>query len=92
MLFSIVDAAKLLGGISHWTLRKHIAASRVGAVRIGRRLFLDSEELERIRREGLPSVGSKSPAVSDGSETEHAAQRDTETSDLPFQGLRGEDQ
>lgn len=56
MLYSIADAARLLGGISHWTLRKHVSAGRVRVVRIGRRVFVDGEELGRIRREGLPSL------------------------------------
>ena len=57
MLYPLNEAARLLGGISHWTLRKHLAAGRLRAVRIGRRVFLDAEELERIRRDGLPSLG-----------------------------------
>lgn len=57
MLYALDEAARLLGGISHWTLRKNLAAGRLRAVRIGRRVFLDAEELERIRREGLPSLG-----------------------------------
>ncbi len=57
MLYPLNEAARLLGGISHWTLRKHLAAGRVRAVRIGRRVFLDADELERIRRDGLPSLG-----------------------------------
>lgn len=56
LLVAIADAANSLGGISHWTLRKHLAAGRLRAVRIGRRVFLDAQELERIRREGLPSL------------------------------------
>jgi len=58
MLYSIVEAARMLGGISPWTLRKHIASGggRVRVVRLGRRVFLDAEELDRIRREGLPSL------------------------------------
>ncbi len=59
-LFSVEDAAIVLGGISPWTLRKHIACGNVKVTRIGRRVFLDAEELERIRRDGLPSL-SMSP-------------------------------
>jgi hypothetical protein len=55
-LFSVEDAARVLGGISPWTLRKHIAIGNVKVTRIGRRVFLDTEEVERIRREGLPSL------------------------------------
>lgn len=56
VLYSLPDAAKSLGGISIWTLRKHISNGLIRVVRIGRRVFLDDEELERIRREGLPSL------------------------------------
>jgi hypothetical protein len=55
-LFSLRDTSVALGGISHWTLRKHVSAGRVRVVRIGRRVFLDAEEMDRIRREGLPSL------------------------------------
>jgi hypothetical protein len=57
MLYSIEEAARMLGGISPWTLRKHISlGQRIRVVRLGRRVFLDAEELARIRREGLPSL------------------------------------
>ena len=59
MLYPLNEAARLLGGISVWTLRKHLAAGRVRPVRIGRRVFLDAEEVERIRREGLPSLARR---------------------------------
>jgi excisionase family DNA binding protein len=70
ILFSIAEAAKSLGGISHWTLRKHVASGRLRVVRIGRRVFLDAEEIERIRREGLPSLGTvrQTPPVVRGQE------------------------
>jgi len=44
--------------MSHWTLRKHIAQGNVTATRIGRRKLLRNEEIERIRREGLPPLRS----------------------------------
>jgi hypothetical protein len=56
MLYSFAEAAKLLGGISHWTLRKRASLGQIRVVHIGRRVFLDAEEVERIRREGLPSL------------------------------------
>ena len=55
-LFSVDDAARVLGGISPWTLRKHIEIGNVKVTRIGRRVLLNAEEVERIRREGLPSL------------------------------------
>jgi hypothetical protein len=59
MLYSLNDAAKVLGGISPWTLRKHVSQCSVRVTRIGRRVFVDGVELERIQREGLPSLGFK---------------------------------
>lgn len=56
-LFSVEEAGRVLGGISPWTLRKHIAVGNVKVTRIGRRVFLNSDELGRIGREGLPSLG-----------------------------------
>jgi hypothetical protein len=63
MLYSIVEAARMLGGISPWTLRKHIAskgsagsAGRIRVVRLGRRVFLDESEIARLERDGLPSL------------------------------------
>ena len=55
-LYSVPDAASLCGSISAWTLRKHISRGTVQVTRIGRRVFLRSEEVERIRRDGLPSL------------------------------------
>jgi excisionase family DNA binding protein len=58
-LFALPEAARVLGNISHWTLRKHVSEGRIRVVRIGRRIFLDAEELQRIRRDGLPSLRIK---------------------------------
>jgi hypothetical protein len=55
-LYSLSQGATLLGGISIWTLRKHVAYGNVHVIRLGRRVFLRSEEIERIRQEGLPSL------------------------------------
>jgi hypothetical protein len=63
VLHSLPDAAKSLGGISVWTLRKHISKGGIRVIRLGRRIFLDAEELERIRREGLPSLRDEVSAV-----------------------------
>jgi hypothetical protein len=57
-LFSVEEAGRLLGGISPWTLRKHISRGNVRVTRLGRRVFLDEEEMSRIVREGLPSLGN----------------------------------
>lgn len=57
-LHNVEEAAKLCGSVSPWTIRKHISRGTVQVTRIGRRVFVPSEEIERIRREGLPSLGA----------------------------------
>jgi hypothetical protein len=61
-LFSFEDSARILRGLSPWTLRRHAQRGNIRTVRLGLRVFLDSEELERIRREGLPRLTAKSTA------------------------------
>ena len=55
-LYSLEDASRALGGYSVWSLRKSIAQGTVRPTRLGRRVFLSSEEVARIQREGLPSL------------------------------------
>jgi hypothetical protein len=62
-LNSLPDSAVLLGGISIWTLRKHVFRGNVAVTRIGRRVFVRSEEIERIRREGLPSLSPNTTSL-----------------------------
>jgi hypothetical protein len=62
-LYALPETAKLLGGISIWTLRKHIFRGNVAVTRIGRRVFVPSEEIERIRREGLPSLSPNTTSL-----------------------------
>lgn len=56
MLYSFDEAARQLGGISQWTLYKHASRGHIRVVHIGRRVFLDAAELERIQKNGLPSL------------------------------------
>ncbi len=55
-LYSLAEAAKLLGGISVWSLRKHLQRKTLQATRIGRRVFLSAAELQRVTQEGLPPL------------------------------------
>jgi len=55
-LYALPEAARLLGGVSVWTLRKHVSAGRLRVTRLGTRVFLDAEEIDRVRRDGLPSL------------------------------------
>lgn len=60
-LRSVEEAAGLLG-ISKWTVRAYIRDGRLKAVRLGRRVLLSEEELERLVAEcqGSPQT---TPAV-----------------------------
>jgi len=58
-LHSLTDASPELGGTSVWTLRKHIAQGNIRVTKLGRRVFLTSEEIARIKLEGLPSLRSR---------------------------------
>ncbi len=55
-LHSVESAAQQLGGISPFTLRRHIFLANVEVTRMGRRVFLSADEIARIQREGLPSL------------------------------------
>ena len=61
-LHDLFTAARMLGSISPWTIRKHIAQGTVRATRLGRRVFLRVEEIERIRSQGLPPLRPTPPA------------------------------
>jgi len=55
-LYNLEDAARSLGRISSWTLRRHLRRGTLSAVRIGRRLLISSDEIRRIQAQGLPSL------------------------------------
>jgi hypothetical protein len=55
-LYSKPDAARRLGNISIATIDKHISRGTLKVTKIGRRAFLSHAELNRIAREGLPSL------------------------------------
>jgi hypothetical protein len=60
-LYPLEDAASHeLGGTSVWYLRKAVAQGIVKPTRLGKRVFLSSEEISRIQREGLPSLDTTS--------------------------------
>ncbi len=46
-LLNIQEAGDLLG-ISPWTVRSYIADGKLAVVRIGRRILLEEEELQRL--------------------------------------------
>ncbi len=53
-LFTFEEAGKVLG-CSHWKLRRH-ADGAIRVTRLGRLVRISSEEIDRIRKEGLPSL------------------------------------
>jgi len=55
-LYSLGEAAELLGRSSIWTIRRQAALGRVKTTKIGKRIFVSSDELARIIAEGLPSL------------------------------------
>jgi hypothetical protein len=56
MLHTFEESSRLLGGFSKWSLRRHAQRRNIRTTHLGSRVFLDTEELERIRREGLPPL------------------------------------
>ncbi|PYU16929.1 MAG: hypothetical protein DMG37_01145 [Acidobacteria bacterium] len=58
-IYSKSDAARRLGGVSLATIDKHISRGSIKSTKIGRRVFIGHAELNRIAREGLPSLGNE---------------------------------
>ena len=57
LLYDINQSGKVLH-MPQWTLRAQIAAGNVNVTRLGTRIMIRKCELERIVREGLPSLRS----------------------------------
>jgi hypothetical protein len=55
LLYDINQSGKVLP-MPQWTLRARIAAGNVKVTRLGTRIMTPKPELERIAREGLPSL------------------------------------
>jgi excisionase family DNA binding protein len=55
-LKSVVEAAGLLA-ISQWTVRSYIKTGKLKPVRLGRRVLLAEDELERLVAEGQEQAG-----------------------------------
>lgn len=58
-LVSVSEAAKLLGGISKWTVHAWLSQGRLQRVKIGSRTMLKESDLRKVIQEG---EGGKSPA------------------------------
>ena len=55
LLYDINQGGKMLH-MPPWTLRAQIAAGNVKVTRLGTRIMIPRAELERVAREGLPSL------------------------------------
>ena len=62
-LYSLNDSGHVLGDTSPWTLRAHIRAGNIRVTRLGNRIFISATELDRVAREGLPSLAAPRPAT-----------------------------
>jgi excisionase family DNA binding protein len=51
-LFSVERAGDLLGGIPYSTVRSWVAAGKLDATRVGRRLMITRQSLERLLERG----------------------------------------
>jgi excisionase family DNA binding protein len=58
-LVSVSEAARILGGISRWTVHSWLAQGRLRRVKIGSRTMLKQSDLERFIQKG---EGAKSAA------------------------------
>lgn len=56
-LYSVPEAAKLLGGISKWTVHSWLSQGRLERVKIGSRTMIRGSELAKMIEDG-----GKSPA------------------------------
>jgi hypothetical protein len=57
-LYSKSDAARRLGSVSISLLDKHLRNGSLRGTRIGRRIFISHQELNRVAKEGLPGLGA----------------------------------
>jgi len=64
-LFSVEEAAKLLGGISPWTVRFWLSSGKLKRTKIGRRTMIAESELRKFIRDGNKSSARRSRPVSD---------------------------
>ena len=57
-LLNVDDTAKVLG-LSAWTVRKNVAKNIFHAVRIGRRVLIEPDEIRRIIEEGRSAADTQ---------------------------------
>jgi excisionase family DNA binding protein len=63
-LYSVEDAAKLLGGISKWTVHAWLSKGRLQRTKVGGRTMIRESELARIIEDGGKSAAPRRRAAS----------------------------
>jgi hypothetical protein len=54
-----VDEAEAMTGRSRWSWRKDAYSGRIGSSKVGRRLFLQKSDVERVMAEGFrPAISA----------------------------------
>ncbi len=56
-LYSVENAAALLGGISKWTIRAWLAQGKLRPTKVGSRTMIRESELQRVINDGARSSG-----------------------------------
>jgi excisionase family DNA binding protein len=51
LAIGVKEAAALIG-LSHWVLRQYVRQGKLRAVKIGRRVLIEPEELQRLIEQG----------------------------------------
>lgn len=71
--FVSVDEAQEMTGISHWTWRKWASSRRISSSKLGRRLLIPVDEIQRLADEG-----ARSRKVSEGAGATQVVSTSTE--------------
>jgi excisionase family DNA binding protein len=67
-LYSVEDAARLLGGISKWTVHAWLSKGRLQRTKVGGRTMIRESEIARIIEDGGKSAGPRRKATPDDSQ------------------------
>ena len=59
-LYSVPEAAKLLGGVSKWTIHAWLSQGRMQRTKVGGRTMIRESELQKVIEEGGKSPSPRS--------------------------------
>ena len=62
-LYSVEEAARLLGGISKWTVHAWLAKGRLQRTKVGSRTMIRESELAKVIHDGGKSASTRSVAA-----------------------------